>query len=217
MIIEFLGAAHEVTGSCHYMEVAGTHILVDCGMQQGPDLYENQEIPVNPATIDYVLVTHAHIDHSGLLPLLYNHGFRGDIYATEATTALCNIMLKDSAHIQQTEAEWKNRKARRANRPEVVPMYDMNDAEGVLEHFIPCSYNKKIKIDDNVSIRFIDAGHLLGSSSIEVWLKDDKEEIKLAFSGDLGNGGRPLIKNPDFIKDSQRQLTILRHSRLYSK
>ncbi len=202
MIIEFLGAAHEVTGSCHYMEVAGTHILVDCGMQQGPDLYENQELPVNPATIDYVLVTHAHIDHSGLLPLLYNHGFRGNIYATEATTALCNIMLKDSAHIQQTEAEWKNRKARRANRPEVVPMYDMNDAEGVLEHFIPCSYNKKIKIDDNVSIRFIDAGHLLGSSSIEVWLKDDKEEIKLAFSGDLGNGGRPLIKNPDFIKDA---------------
>ena len=172
MIIEFLGAAHEVTGSCHYMEVAGTHILVDCGMQQGPDLYENQELPVNPATIDYVLVTHAHIDHSGLLPLLYNH-----IYATEATTALCNIMLKDSAHIQQTEAEWKNRKARRANKPEVVPMYDMNDAEGVLEHFIPCSYNKKIKIDDNVSIRFIDAGHLLGSSSIEVWLKDDKEEV----------------------------------------
>ena len=202
MKIEFLGAAHEVTGSCHYLEAGGKHMLIDCGMQQGPDIYENQELPINPTGIDYVFVTHAHIDHSGLLPLLYSHGFRGKIYATEATCDLCNIMLKDSAHIQQTEAEWKNRKARRANKPEVVPMYDMNDAEGVLEHFIPCSYDKKITIDENVSIRFTDAGHLLGSASIEVWLKEEKDEVKLAFSGDLGQGNRPLIKNPGFIEEA---------------
>ena len=112
MKLEFLGAAHEVTGSCHYVRMGEVNLLVDCGMEQGADLYENQEIPVNPAEIDYVLVTHAHIDHSGLLPLIYSHGFRGKIYATRATMELCNIMLKDSAHIQMFEAEWKNRKAK---------------------------------------------------------------------------------------------------------
>ena len=202
MKIEFLGAAHEVTGSCHYLEAGDKHILIDCGMQQGPDLYENQEIPVNPATIDYVLVTHAHIDHSGLLPLIYARGFRGEVYATEATTDLCNIMLKDSAHIQEHEAEWKNRKARRANKPEVEPMYSVNDAEGVMKHFVPCPYNKKIQVDDNIAIRFVDAGHLLGSSSIEVWLTEEDKQVKLAFSGDVGNGNRPLIKNPEYIKDA---------------
>ena len=114
MKLEFLGADHEVTGSCHYLQIGKIHILIDCGMEQGPDLYVNQEISVNAAMIDYVLITHAHIDHSGLLPLLYSHGFRGKIYATNATTELCGIMLKDSAHIQQFEAEWKNRKARRS-------------------------------------------------------------------------------------------------------
>ena len=104
MKLEFLGADHEVTGSCHYLKVGQTHVLIDCGMEQGADLYVNQEIPVNASEVDYVLVTHAHIDHSGLLPLLYNHGFRGKIYATNATTELCEIMLKDSAHIQQFEA-----------------------------------------------------------------------------------------------------------------
>ena len=122
MVLEFIGAAREVTGSCHYVNFGDVHLLVDCGMEQGPDLYENQSIPVNAAMIDYVFVTHAHIDHSGLLPLLYNHGFRGEIFATKATCELCNIMLKDSAHIQEFEAEWKNRKARRAGRPEVTPL-----------------------------------------------------------------------------------------------
>ena len=117
MVLEFIGADREVTGSCHYLTFGDTHILIDCGMEQGADLYVNQEIPVNPSLIDYVFVTHAHIDHSGLLPLIYNHGFRGTIFATKATTDLCNIMLKDSAHIQEFEAEWKNRKARRAGRP----------------------------------------------------------------------------------------------------
>ena len=186
MVLEFLGAAHEVTGSCHYLSFGDKHILVDCGMEQGPDLYTNQEIPVNAAMIDYVFVTHAHIDHSGLLPLLYNHGFRGKIYCTLATNELCNIMLKDSAHIQMFEAEWRNRKAKRAGKPEVVPLYDMNDAMSVLSHFVPCDYQKKIKVCDGLEIRFVDAGHLLGSSSIEMWVRDDDgTEVKLAFSGDI--------------------------------
>ena len=157
MQIEFLGAAHEVTGSCHYVTFGDKHVLVDCGMEQGPDLYVNQEIPVNAAAVDYVFVTHAHIDHSGLLPLLYNHGFRGQIFATEATTQLCNIMLKDSAHIQMFEAEWRNRKAKRAGKPEVVPMYDMNDAMGVLTHFVPCEYNSIVEICDGLKVRFVES------------------------------------------------------------
>ena len=202
MQIQFLGAAHEVTGSCHFVSFDDKNILVDCGMEQGPDLYVNQEIPVNAAAIDYVFVTHAHIDHSGLLPLLYNHGFRGQIFATTATTQLCSIMLKDSAHIQMSEAEWKNRKARRAGRPEVVPMYDMNDAMGVLTHFVPCEYNSIINICDGLKVRFVDAGHLLGSSSIEMWITEKGEECKILFSGDIGNKNRPLIRDPQYIKEA---------------
>ena len=202
MRLEFLGAAHEVTGSCHYLNMGGVNLLVDCGMEQGADLYVNQEIPVNAAEIDYVLITHAHIDHSGLLPLLYSHGFRGKIYATRATTELCNIMLKDSAHIQMFEAEWKNRKARRAGRPLVEPMYDMADAEGVLEHFIPCEYGEKITVCPEITVRFIDAGHLLGSSSIEVWGTEEEREVKIVFSGDIGPGERPLIRDPQYIQEA---------------
>lgn len=206
MILEFIGAAHEVTGSCHYLEFGEKHVLVDCGMEQGPDLYVNQEIPVNAAAIDYVFVTHAHIDHSGLLPLLYSHGFRGQIFATVATTQLCNIMLKDSAHIQMSEAEWKNRKAKRAGKPEVVPLYDMNDAMGVLTHFVPCDYNCIVQVCDGLRVRFVDAGHLLGSSSIEIWIEEDtesgREERKIVFSGDIGPGNRPLIKDPEYIKEA---------------
>lgn len=206
MILEFLGAAHEVTGSCHYLEFGDKHVLVDCGMEQGPDLYVNQELPVNAAAIDYVFVTHAHVDHSGLLPLLYNHGFRGQIFCTTATSQLCNIMLKDSAHIQMFEAEWRNRKARRAGKPEVVPLYDMNDAIGVLTHFIPCDYQKIIQVCDGLKARFVDAGHLLGSSSIELWVAEEtekgREECKIVFSGDIGTGNRPLIKDPEYIKDA---------------
>lgn len=202
MRIAFLGAAHEVTGSCHYVEVGEKKFIVDCGMEQGADLYENQEIPVHAADIDYVFVTHAHIDHSGLLPLLYSHGFRGQIYATEATCELCNIMLKDSAHIQTFEAEWKNRKAKRAGKPEVTPLYTMEDAQGVLEHFIPVKYHEKLSVCDEIQVRFVDAGHLLGSSSIEIWLQENGEKRKLVCSGDLGQGNKPLIKEPEFIDEA---------------
>ena len=128
MIIEFLGADHEVTGSCHYLEAAGKKFLVDCGMQQGADIYENQEIQVNASELDYIFVTHAHIDHSGLIPLMYNHGFRGQVFATQATTQLCEIILKDSAHIQEFEAEWRSRKGKRKGTGEVSPLYTMADA-----------------------------------------------------------------------------------------
>lgn len=202
MIIEFLGADREVTGSCHYVAFGNIHFLVDCGMEQGPDLYENQELPVNAATIDYIFVTHAHIDHSGLLPLLYSHGFRGKVFATKATTELCSIMLKDSAHIQEFEAEWKNRKARRAGLPEVTPLYGLEDAQGVMEHFVSCEYSSIVEVCEGLKVRFVDAGHLLGSSSIEVWIEEDGEQRKLVFSGDLGNGGRPLIKDPEYIQDA---------------
>ncbi len=206
MLLEFLGAAHEVTGSCHYVEFGDKHILVDCGMEQGADLYVNQEIPVNAAAVDYVFITHAHIDHSGLLPLLYNHGFRGQIFATAATTQLCGIMLKDSAHIQMFEAEWKNRKAKRAGEPEVVPLYDMNDAMGVLTQFVSCDYDSIVEVCENLKVRFVDAGHLLGSASIEMWIaeetEDGRQERKIVFSGDLGPGNRPMIRDPGYIEDA---------------
>jgi metallo-beta-lactamase family protein len=175
-------------------------------MEQGADLYVNQEIPVNAASIDYVFVTHAHIDHSGLLPLLYNHGFRGQVFATTATAQLCSIMLKDSAHIQMFEAEWRNRKAKRSGAPEIVPLYDMNDAMGVLTHFVSCDYQKVIEICEGLRVRFVDAGHLLGSASIEMWITetdgDGTTEKKIVFSGDLGPGNRPLIKDPQTIADA---------------
>lgn len=202
MRLIFIGADHEVTGSCHVLEVCGRYILVDCGMEQGTDDFETAELPMNIADIDYVLLTHAHIDHSGMLPLLYARGFRGDVIATPATVDLCDIMLKDSAHIQMTEAEWKNRKGQRAGKEPVVPIYDMNDAEDVLEHFVSCDYDKVMDLCEGVKVKFSDAGHLLGSASIEVWINEDGEERKIVFSGDIGNLNRPIIKDPSYINDA---------------
>lgn len=202
MRLIFIGADHEVTGSCHVLEVCGRYILVDCGMEQGTDDFETAELPMNIADIDYVLLTHAHIDHSGMLPLLYARGFRGDVIATPATVDLCDIMLKDSAHIQMTEAEWKNRKGQRAGKEPVAPIYDMNDAEGVLEHFVSCDYDKVMDLCEGVKVKFSDAGHLLGSASIEVWINEDGEERKIVFSGDIGNLNRPIIKDPSYINDA---------------
>ena len=202
MRLIFIGADHEVTGSCHVLEVCGRYILVDCGMEQGTDDFETAELPMNIADIDYVLLTHAHIDHSGMLPLLYARGFRGDVIATPATVDLCDIMLKDSAHIQMTEAEWKNRKGQRAGKEPVVPIYDMNDAEGVLEHFVSCDYDKVMDLCEGVKVKFSDAGHLLGSASIEVWINEDGEERKIVFTGDIGNLNRPIIQDPSYINDA---------------
>lgn len=203
MKLMFIGADHEVTGSCHYIECAGKHILVDYGMEQGLNVYENAELPVEAPLIDYVLLTHAHVDHSGLLPLLYAKGFRGKIYATEASVDLCSIMLRDCAHIQTSEAEWQSRKAKRSSGIQVSePLYKMEDADGAIKCLVPCPYRKEIVLDDNITIRFSDVGHLLGSASIEVWLKEDGEERKVVFSGDIGNKNQPLIKNPQYTEEA---------------
>lgn len=204
MRLNFLGADHEVTGSCHYICACGKNILIDCGMEQGNDVYENQELPIPASDVDYVLLTHAHIDHSGLIPLLYTNGFRGNIYTTKATVDLCDIMLKDSAHIQEFEAEWRNRKARRSNGSlkEFLPLYDMDAAVNVMKQFVGCEYNQMIEICDGVKIRFNDAGHLLGSASIEVWLTEDDVSKKIVFSGDIGNINKPIIKDPSHIDEA---------------
>ena len=198
MKLTFLGATHEVTGSCYYLEACGQKILVDCGMEQGPDIFENKPIPANAADIDMVLLTHAHIDHSGKLPLLYKDGFRGQIISTPGTAQLCKIMLMDSANIQIFEAEWKNRKAARAGKPAVEPLYDLNDAQGAISCFVRFDYNEEKIIADGIRIRFTDAGHLLGSASIELWLREDGVEKKLLFSGDIGNINQPLICDPTY-------------------
>ena len=202
MRLTFLGADHEVTGSCHYLEACGRKILIDCGMEQGEDIYENQEIPVSSADIDWVFLTHAHIDHSGLLPMLYAQGFKGTVLCTKATQDLCKIMLRDSAHIQEFEAEWRNRKGRRAGRPDYIPLYTMEDAEGVLEHFRGCDYGQVIPVCDGIRIRFTDVGHLLGSSCIEIWIREEDVEKKIVFSGDVGNTHQPLIKDPAYVSDA---------------
>lgn len=202
MKLTFIGADHEVTGSCHMITACGKNILIDCGLEQGTDVYVNQEIPVEISDIDYVLLTHAHIDHAGLLPLLYARGFRGQVLATKATVDLCQIMLRDSAHIQEAEAEWKNRKARRAGNKEQEPLYSMNDAEGVLEHFVECDYKARISLTDGIDVRFSDAGHLLGSASVEVWLTEGIHTRKVVFSGDIGNINRPIIKDPEYITEA---------------
>ena len=194
-----MGATHEVTGSCFYLEACGKHIVIDCGMEQGPDMYVNQDLPVMPGAVDYVLLTHAHIDHSGKLPLLYKNGFQGEVHATDATCDLCGIMLRDSAHIQMFEAEWRNRKAKRSGGEEYVPLYDMKDAEGVLECFVPHPYGAEYTLCEGIRMRYVDVGHLLGSASIEVWLTEEGVTKKLVFSGDIGNLNQPLLKNPEYV------------------
>ena len=184
------------------LEACGKKIVIDCGMEQGINVFENVELPVAPGEVDYVFLTHAHIDHSGHIPLLVKRGFKGEIHATDDTMDLCGIMLRDSAHIQEFEAEWRNRKNRRAGKPEILPLYDMNDVFGVLGHFEACDYDSQIEICEGLSVRFIDAGHLLGSSSIEMWITEDDVTKKIVFSGDIGTGNRPLIKDPEYIEDA---------------
>ena len=202
MQLTFLGADHEVTGSCHMLQACGKNILIDCGLEQGIDDYENQDIPVTAAEVDCVLLTHAHIDHSGRLPLLYKQGFRGPVYATYATCNLCDIMLRDSAHIQMFEAEWRNRKGKRAGMEQYVPLYTMEDAIGVIQRFQGHSYGETFPLGEGLQARFVDAGHLLGSASIEVFIEEEGEERKIVFSGDIGNLNLPLIRDPSYISDA---------------
>lgn len=201
MKLTFIGADHEVTGSCHFLEVGDTKVLIDCGMEQGNNPYQNAELPVSYSDIDYVFLTHAHIDHAGMLPWIYARGFKGQIITTYATADLCGIMLRDSAHIQEMEAEWRNRKARRAGKTEVEALYTMQDAEGVLGHFEGVAYGQKFKLNENITLRFTDVGHLLGSASIEIWATEGDEQRKIVFSGDIGNKNKPLIRDPQYISD----------------
>ena len=203
MKLTFVGADHQVTGSCHFLQACGKNMLIDCGMQQGINPFECCEMPVDEALIDYVFLTHAHVDHSGNLPLLYAKGFRGKVFTTEASADLCSIMLRDCAHIQMQEAEWKNRKAKRhSGLPAAEPAYTMEDADGIIRRLIPCDYNRRIEISDGIAIRFTDVGHLLGSASIEVWLTEGGVTKKIVFSGDIGNKNQPLIKDPMYTKEA---------------
>lgn len=205
MNITFLGAAKTVTGSNFLLEGAGKKIIVDCGLYQGraKDEMENYEdFAYNVNEIDYMLLTHAHIDHSGRIPKLYIDGYRNPIIATKATCDLCSIMLPDSGHIQEMENEWKNKKRARQGKQERPPLYTAQDAIDCLELFRPVSYDEIVELDDNISVRFNDAGHMLGSSIIEVWVKENGETKKIVFTGDLGNNDIPLLDSPTMIDNA---------------
>ncbi|MBR4289189.1 MAG: MBL fold metallo-hydrolase [Oscillospiraceae bacterium] len=202
MKVQFIGATHEVTGSCTLLEVCGKRYLVDCGMEQGIDVFENVPIPVAADSIEAVFLTHAHIDHSGMLPKLYKDGFRGRIYSTRETANLCNIMLRDSAHIQESEAQWQNRKAQRAGDPLVEPVYTLQDAEGAIRSFRPCYYGQLLQAGEGIEVRFTDVGHLLGSACIELWLTENRKTRKIVFSGDVGNTNQPIINDPKTVDEA---------------
>lgn len=201
MELQFIGADHEVTGSCHYLHVGSRHILVDYGMEQGKNLFENAPLPVKPENIDYVFLTHAHVDHTGMLPKLYAEGFRGRVLCTKATGDLTDIMLRDSAHLQAQEAEYRSKKAGvRGFAAEYRPEYTMQDALNLLQLLEVYPYEERCTLDESISFRFTDVGHLLGSASIELWLKERGEERLIVFSGDIGNLNQPLLRDPQLTK-----------------
>ena len=205
MKITFLGATNTVTGSNFLVEAAGKKFLVDCGMYQGQaeEEYENEApFDFDVSQIDFMLLTHAHIDHSGRIPKLYNEGYRNPIYAHKATCDLCSLMLPDSGHIQEMENEWKNKKRKRKGEKELPPMYTAEDAVRSLEVFYPIDYDRLIEITPEIHVRFNDAGHMLGSSIIEVWIKENEKEEKIVFSGDIGNNNIPLLAEPTMISSA---------------
>ena len=203
MKIKFCGASTGVTGSCHLLTSGEHKILLDCGQFQGgkaQDALNYERFPFEPSEIECVVLSHAHIDHCGRLPLLTKRGFEGKIYCTDATADLLSIMLKDSAYIHEKETEWKNRKAERAGRNQVEPLYTIEDAEKALSLVSPILYDQQIEINSNMKIVFNDAGHILGSAITELWVTEDDKESKIVFSGDLGMEGRPILRDPTYIK-----------------
>lgn len=202
MKLHFVGADHEVTGSAHFISACSKNILVDYGMEQGINVFENVPLPVTASDVDYIFVTHAHLDHTGMIPALFKDGFKGRIFATTATCDLCEIMLRDSAHIQEFEAEWKNRKNKRAGREEFIPAYTLEDVEGVLKLFERVNYNEEISICDGISVKYTDVGHLLGSASIKLKITENGITKTLVFSGDIGNINQPLIKDPEYTQEA---------------
>ena len=202
MKLSFFGADQCVTGSCHCLEVNGKKILIDCGLQQGRDEVDNSSLPFHAGEIDFVLVTHAHIDHSGRIPMLLKQGFQGHIFATRLTAQLLDIMLQDSAHIQESDAEYQNRKNLRAGRPTVEPLYTVEDAQRVREFLTTCEYGEKVDLCEGVSMECIDAGHLLGSASMKLTLTENGETRTIVFSGDIGNVDQPIIRDPQFFHEA---------------
>ena len=202
MKLTFFGAAKAVTGSCHCLEVNGTRILIDCGLQQGRDERDNRVLDFAPGDIDYVIVTHAHIDHTGRIPLLVKQGFHGKIVTTRLTGQLMSIMLRDSAHIQESDAQWQNQKGRRAGRAPVEPLYTIADAENAMELVETYEYGELVDLFEGVRLRFADAGHLLGSACLELWLTEEGVTRKIVFSGDLGNVDQPIIRDPQYIDEA---------------
>lgn len=203
MKITFLGATKMVTGSNFLVEGAGKKFLVDCGMYQGSarDEMENSEpFAYNVHDIDFVLLTHAHIDHSGRIPKLYTEGYRNPVITTKASRDLCSIMLPDSGHIQEQEIEWRNRKRVREGKKPLPPLYTAQDALDCMEIFQSVSYDEIIEVDENIHVRFNDAGHMLGSAIIEIWVNEDGKETKAVFTGDLGNNDIPLLSSPTMIE-----------------
>ena len=199
MKLSFYGADQCVTGSCHCLEVNGRRILVDCGLQQGRDEVSNDAFPFAANDIDFVLVTHAHIDHTGRIPMLVKQGFQGRIVATRLTADLMDIMLQDSAHIQESDAEWKNRKAERSGAPRVEPLYTIEDAQRVSQYMTTCEYNQPLDLCEGVRVEFVDAGHLLGSASILVTATEGGITKQIVFSGDIGNVNQPLLRDPQTV------------------
>ena len=205
MNITFLGAAKTVTGSCYLVETKDKKFLIDCGMFQGGAnqvILNAEPFTFNPGEIDFMLLTHAHIDHSGRIPKLYMDGFKGSIYATKPTVQLCGIMLPDSGHIQETENEWLNRKRQRAGKSLVKPLYTVKEATDCLRLFKGVAYGEPISVSEDIRVRFNDAGHILGSAIIEVWVRENGKDVKLVFSGDLGNKGIPILRDPAIISDA---------------
>lgn len=205
MKITFLGATRTVTGSNILVETNGTKFLVDCGLYQGQDketLLNTDDFMYQPSEIDFMLLTHAHIDHSGRIPKLYVEGYRGPIYATKATCDLCGIMLPDSGYIQESEVEWLNRKRKREGKHEIPPIYTYQDAIDSLVLFEKVDYNDIVQLTPTIKVRFNDAGHMLGSAIIEVWVTEDGQEQKIVFSGDLGNNDIPLLREPSRIAEA---------------
>lgn len=205
MDIQFFGAAKLVTGSNYLISTKNHKILLDCGLFQGNSEKEKmnfKDFPYDLKEIDYLILTHAHIDHSGRIPKLVKEGFRGEIICTKATYDLCEIMLLDSGKIHESDAKWENRKRQRRGQREIQPLYTMEDANESLKYFKSYYYNQKIDLNEDIYIRFKDAGHILGSAIVEIWVKEDGETTKLVFSGDLGMPGRPILREPEYIEDA---------------
>ncbi|MDK2918596.1 MAG: metallo-beta-lactamase family protein [Candidatus Petromonas sp.] len=205
MKIKFLGAANTVTGSNYLITTNKYKFLIDCGLFQGNDKIEKlnyEDFKFDPWEIDFLILSHSHIDHSGRIPKLVKEGFKNRIFCTRPTLDLCEIMLKDSGKIHEAEAEWENRKRTRVGLEMIQPLYTAEDAEISMQYFNPVPYGEIVTINKDIKLRFRDAGHLLGSAIVELWIREDDEEKKLVFSGDLGVKDRPLLRNPDYIEEA---------------